>query len=261
MEKQPSHDLVPTPLDRIGNTNSSVRIDKLTLDRFLKQHRELLLEEAFGPVDHEVLESQNSRFAGLLAKLENALEAQSRRDERTFRSEFLTMVPRLHKFAMSLTRNPSAADDLVQDTLLRGWRSQDHFVVGTSLGAWLFQIMRNAFYSHHRKMGREVADSDGSYAARLTAAPEQSGHLDLKDAGTALAKLAPGMRQALLLVTVENLSYEETAAIMGCQIGTVKSRVWRARQQLAALLGYSGVEVGNDSVVLSAMYDPSDVVA
>lgn len=196
---------------------------------------------------------ESSRFDALLARLETVLVAQEGKDEEAFRASIIEMTPRLYNFAMSLTKNPSAADDLVQDTFLRAWRSRARFTVGTNLGAWLFTIMRNAFYSRHRKEVREVADSDGDYAERLATAPEQSGHVDLMDAQTALAKLPLPMRQALILVAIENLSYEEAATVMNCRIGTVKSRVWRAREQLAQILGYSAADVGSDSMTLSAV--------
>lgn len=192
-------------------------------------------------------------FDDLLARLERAFEQLGIRNEEAFRTEFLTMAPRLQKFAMSLTKNPTLADDLVQDTLLRAWRSRTRFETGTNLGAWLFTIMRNAFYSAHRKGAREVTDNDVDYAERLATVPEQAGHLDLQDAQAALEKLPEPMRQALVLVAIDNLSYEEAATVMRCQIGTVKSRVWRAREQLAILLGYGASEVGADCTTLSAM--------
>ncbi len=112
-------------------------------------------------------------FADLLARLEIALaQAEGERDK-TFRAGLLEVVPALHRFAVSLTRDPAAADDLVQDTLLRGWRGRGGFTPGTNLEAWLFTILRNVFYSQHRKQGREVADTDGNYAERLTSIPEQ----------------------------------------------------------------------------------------
>lgn len=194
-----------------------------------------------------------SRFTDLIARLEGALSGAQARAEADFRKGFLATVPSLQNFALSLTRNPASADDLVQDTLLRAWRSRDSFAVGTNMGAWLFTIMRNAFYSSHRRQGREVSDADGSYAARVGTVPEQSGHLDLQDAHQALARLPAPMREALVLVAIENLSYEQAAEVLNCRIGTVKSRVWRARDQLAYLLGYSADEVGADRLTLSAL--------
>lgn len=195
----------------------------------------------------------SDRFAELMERLAKALDAQGAHDEAAFRAEFLEMVPRLHNFAMSLAKNPTLADDLVQDTLLRAWRSRTRFATGTNLGAWLFTIMRNAFYSHHRKDNRELSDSDGDLAERIATVPEQSGYVDLKDARLALERLSPSMQQALILVAIENLSYEEAAEVMQCRVGTVKSRVWRAREQLALILGYDAAEIGADSMTLSAL--------
>jgi RNA polymerase sigma factor (sigma-70 family) len=189
----------------------------------------------------------------LIARLERALALLGEKDAKAFHDDFIAAVPSLHHFAMSLTKNAAMADDLVQDTLLRAWRSRARFEPGTNLGAWLFTIMRNAFYTAHRRHGREVPDTDGDHAGRLVALPAQSGHLDLQDAEAALARLPAPMRQALVLVAVENLSYEEAAAAMSCRIGTVKSRVWRAREQLASLLGYDAADLGVDRVTLSAL--------
>lgn len=200
------------------------------------------------------------RFVDLIARLDGAIAGSQRRDETDFRDGFLAAVPSLQNFALSLTRNPAAADDLVQDTLLRAWRSRVSFVAGTNLGAWLFTIMRNAFYSGHRRQGREVSDADGGYAARVGTVPEQGGHLDLQDAQAALARLSAPMREALVLVAIENLSYEQAAEVLKCRIGTVKSRVWRARDQLAFLLGYTADEVGADRLTLSALSSKGQTV-
>ena len=194
----------------------------------------------------------SDRFAELLARLETALAREAGAREASFRAGLLEVVPALHRFAVSLTRDPAAADDLVQDTLLRAWRGRGGFTAGTNLEAWLFTILRNVFYSQHRKHGREVADIDGNYAERLTSIPEQGGHLDLQDVRAALDRLAPVMRETLVLVAIENLSYDEAAAVMNCRIGTVKSRIWRAREQLARMLGYTGAEIGSDDVMLAA---------
>ncbi len=140
----------------------------------------------------------------------------------------------------------------------QGLAGRGGFEPGTNLEAWLFTILRNVFYSRHRRQTREVSDSDGDYAGRLAAAPEQGGHLDLQDVRAALDRLAPVMREALVLVGIENLSYEEAAAVMECQIGTAKSRVWRARAQLARMLGYGGADIGSDGVTLSALGTVSD---
>lgn len=191
------------------------------------------------------------RFAELLRLLDGAFGRAQDGREKAFQTALLAMVPNLQRFARSLLRSHVGADDLLQNTLLRAWRSRASFAPGTNLEAWLFTIMRNQFYNEHRKRGREVQDEDGAQAERMVSLPEQGGHLDLSDVQAALDRLAPPMRQALVLVAIENLTYEETAAVMQCRIGTVKSRVWRAREQLARMLGYNGTEIGSDGVMLS----------
>ncbi|SEO49604.1 RNA polymerase sigma-70 factor, ECF subfamily [Methylobacterium sp. UNC300MFChir4.1] len=192
------------------------------------------------------------RFAELLRLLDGAFGRAQDGREKAFQASLLALVPNLQRFARSLLRSHVGADDLLQNTLLRAWRSRASFAPGTNLEAWLFTIMRNQFYNEHRKRGREVQDEDGAQAERMVSLPEQGGHLDLSDVQAALDRLAPPMRQALVLVAIENLTYEETAAVMQCRIGTVKSRVWRARTQLAEMLGYTGLEVGSDDIMLAA---------
>ena len=188
-------------------------------------------------------------------KLEAALKAQGERIDPEFRNGLLSAVPSLRAFALSLTSNPARSDDLVQDTLLKGWQHRARFQPGTNLNAWLFTILRNIFYSDHRKRVREVEDQDGSYAARLATAPHQGDRLDVEDLQTALAKLPPDQREALVLVGAEGVSYEEAATIMGCKVGTVKSRVSRARGRLAELLGYDEEDLSSDRLIQSAMPD------
>ena len=97
------------------------------------------------------------------------------------RDELIIHLPALRAFAVSLTRNRSAADDLVQETILRAWSSFDSFAPGTILRAWLFTILRNVFYSDLRKHRRDVQDSDGIHAARLSQKPDHDGHLAMRD--------------------------------------------------------------------------------
>ena len=129
------------------------------------------------------------------------------------------------------------ADDLVQDALLRAWSNSDKFQSGTSLRAWLFTILRNVYYSQYRKRAREVQDSDGIYARSLAVAGDQESHLDLADFRIALAKLPAEQREVLTMVGASGLSYEEAAVICGVEIGTIKSRVSRARTKLSELMG------------------------
>jgi len=157
---------------------------------------------------------------------------------------------------MALTNDLSRADDLVQETILRAWQNHDRFDPGTNLGAWLFTILRNLFYSHLRRMKREVADADGSYAAQLRTAPDQEASVIVKDMWRALGELPPDQREALLLVGAEGMSYDEAARICGVAVGTIKSRVNRARRRLAEHLEIEDArELGADRVVLAALQE------
>jgi RNA polymerase sigma-70 factor (ECF subfamily) len=174
--------------------------------------------------------------------------------EEPLRSDLLAAVPHLRAFAISLTNNPDRADDLVQDTLVRAWTNIDRFEQGTNLNAWLFTILRNLFRSEYRKRKREVEDADGSFAARLKTQPDQQAHLDYEDFRRALGRLPVEQREALLLVAAQGMSYEEAAVVCRVAVGTIKSRVNRARFRLTALLGLEGeAEVGPDSVMKAAL--------
>jgi RNA polymerase sigma-70 factor, ECF subfamily len=163
-------------------------------------------------------------------------------------ADLLSVIPNLRAFAVSLCGSLDRADDLVQETLVKGWSNIDTFVEGTNLRAWLFTILRNIYYSEYRKRRREVADPDGTFAAKLATAPAQSGHMDLLDFRAALQQLPGDQREALILIGASGLSYEEAAGICGCAIGTMKSRVNRARSHLAEMLSItSGTEFGHDS--------------
>jgi RNA polymerase sigma-70 factor, ECF subfamily len=170
------------------------------------------------------------------------------------RDELLATVPSLRAFAMSLTGHSDRADDLVQETLMRAVANIHRFEVGTNLNAWLFTILRNLFHSEYRKRRREVEDADGSYAARLSAPPEQGARLDFEDFRKALAHIPVDQREALLLVGAEGLSYEEAAQVCGVAVGTIKSRVNRARSRLAQMLAVEqGEEFSPDPTIRAAL--------
>jgi RNA polymerase sigma-70 factor, ECF subfamily len=154
----------------------------------------------------------------------------------SFRDNLLAEIKTLRAFAISLCGSASHADDFVQETLLRAWSKSDSFQPGTNLRAWLFTILRNIYYSNYRKRAREVQDSDGAHARRLTVSGDQESHLDLEDFRKALAMLPAEQREVLTLIGASGLSYEEAAAICGVEIGTIKSRLSRARSKLVELL-------------------------
>jgi RNA polymerase sigma-70 factor (ECF subfamily) len=174
--------------------------------------------------------------------------------EPSLRNDLLAALPSLRAFALSLVHDRNRADDLVQDTIMRAWKAIDRFEPGTNLNAWLFTILRNLFYSEFRKKTREVEDPEGTYAATLRTAPDQQSHLDYEDMRTALAKVPHDQREALILVAAEGMSYEEAAAITGVAVGTVKSRVNRARHRLTLLLHHDAAdEIGPDHVTKAAL--------
>ncbi|MCB1399401.1 MAG: RNA polymerase sigma factor [Rhodobacteraceae bacterium] len=152
------------------------------------------------------------------------------------RDELPDHLGALRAFALSLTRNSAAADDLVQDTIVKAWTNIDKFQQGTNLRAWLFTILRNTFYSNRRKLKREVADPDGIHAATLYEKPAHDGRLAMGDFLQAFDQLSPEHREVLILVGASGFSYEETAGMLGVAVGTVKSRANRARARLAELL-------------------------
>jgi RNA polymerase sigma-70 factor (ECF subfamily) len=154
----------------------------------------------------------------------------------SIREAVLAAVPSLRAFAISLSGNVDRADDLVQETLLRALVNIDSFEPGTNLSAWLFTILRNLFRSEYRKRRREVEDGDGTYAESLKSQPEQEARVEVREFRAALAKLPADQREALILVGASGFSYEEAAGICGCAVGTIKSRVNRARTRLAELM-------------------------
>jgi RNA polymerase sigma-70 factor, ECF subfamily len=180
--------------------------------------------------------------------------------ETALRDQMLGLLPNLRAFAFSLTNDPARVDDLVQDTFLRAWANISHFECGSNLGAWLFTILRRAFYTEYRKRRREVEDPEGVHAARLKVLPEQDIALAMAELRLALAYLPRTHREALLLVGVEGMSYEEVAMLQGVAVGTVKSRVNRARQQLAAVLQMkSRHEIEPDQVMQAALQEPTSL--
>jgi RNA polymerase sigma-70 factor (ECF subfamily) len=169
------------------------------------------------------------------------------------KADILEAVPHLRAFAISLTGDLDRADDLVQEAIVRGLSHLDSFTPGTNMQAWLFTILRNQFHTGYRKRRREVEDPDGQYAAKLAAAPTQDAYINLKDLGTALLQIPVEQREAVLLVA-GGISYEEAAQICGVAIGTIKSRVNRARHALAERLSIADTEdIGVDRVMKAAL--------
>ena len=161
-----------------------------------------------------------------------------------FREEIASLVPNLRAFARTLTGGDATfADDLVQDTILNALQAQAQFTEGTNLKAWLFTILRNRFRSlvSRKHVTAEVATDDLEQLSSIP--PEQDARLEVLAFRRAFGLLKPGQREILVLVAVHGLSYERAAEVCGCEVGTVKSRVNRARAQLKAFLLGDGASV------------------
>jgi len=153
-----------------------------------------------------------------------------------FKRELTAVIPHLRAFARGLCGRPDMADDLVQEALLKAWAAQARFEPGTSMRAWTFVILRNAYLTDMRR-NRFRGEYDEAVAERiLVAPPAQEGPLHLSDMHRALLQLPPERREALLLVGAGGFSYEEAAQICDCAVGTIKSRVGRARATLSAMI-------------------------
>ena len=157
-------------------------------------------------------------------------------EKRAFKRELTEVVPHLRAFARGLCGRPDMADDLVQEALLKAWAAQDRFEPGTSMRAWTFVILRNAYLTDMRR-NRFRGEYDEGVAERILTAPAgQEEPIHLSDLHRALLTLPPERREALLLVGAGGFSYEEAAEICGCAVGTIKSRVGRARSALTSMI-------------------------
>ncbi len=153
-----------------------------------------------------------------------------------WREDVIGLIPALRAFAWSLSHNGADADDLVQDTLIKAWSNRARFEPGTNLRAWLFTILRNTYYTQATRRRREVRDETGEYAGALKVGATQEWSVAMHALQAALRQLPPEHREALILVGAAGLSYEEAAEICGCALGTIKSRVNRARVRLLKLM-------------------------
>lgn len=180
-----------------------------------------------------------------------------------FKRELTDVVPHLRAFARGLCGRPDMADDLVQETLLKAWAAQDRFEPGTSMRAWTFVILRNAYLTDMRR-NRFRGEYDENTAERILTAPAgQEEPIHLSDMHRALLTLPPERREALLLVGAGGFSYEEAAAICGCAVGTIKSRVGRARAALTEMLANGNIprRSSDDEIAHRAILQELDAVA
>jgi RNA polymerase sigma-70 factor (ECF subfamily) len=165
---------------------------------------------------------------------------QSSQDDQ-FREELIALIPHMRAFARSLCCDPVAADDLVQDALARAWDKRSSFELGTNMKAWAFMITRNQFYSDKRRSWRQQSLDPEVAEHTLVDVSDPSASLELDEVRRALAMLPEAQREALILVGAGGMSYEEVGEICGVAVGTIKSRVSRARDALARILTEGGI--------------------
>lgn len=167
-------------------------------------------------------------------------EAGDEAAEVALRRQLVAMLPELRGFARFLARDRVVADDLVQETVVRALGALDGFQRGTNLKAWLFAIQRNTFYEQARRRTREKANVSLDDAREEAGPATQADRTDVADLQRALWTLPPILREALVLVGAQEMSYEEAAQVCGVPVGTVKARVSRARAALARTVSEDG---------------------
>ncbi|MFZ5783638.1 MAG: sigma-70 family RNA polymerase sigma factor [Pseudomonadota bacterium] len=192
------------------------------------------------------------------------MSVESNNDIRDFHEQLKTVLPRLRIYALSLTRDRDAADDLVHDTVIKALSGRRSFQPGTNLAAWLFRIQRNEFISGLRRR-RPSVPVDAAIAESLSHPAHQDSRLVMREFLSAFGKLASTQREALLLAVLEGLPYEEIAAHTGVSVGTVKSRISRARDTLERLLldgeGAPQAAQGNSGRTTSSVADERELAA
>ncbi len=156
--------------------------------------------------------------------------------ELAFRRELVGLIPHLRAFARTLAGDPTAADDLAQDAMMKAWDARASYQMGTNMKAWTFMILRNQFYSEKRRAWRQTQLDQEAAERTLVAIDNPEAPIALDEVRLGLSRLPPEQREALVLVGAGGFAYEEAAEICGCAVGTVKSRVSRARRALQAIL-------------------------
>jgi RNA polymerase sigma-70 factor (ECF subfamily) len=175
-------------------------------------------------------------------------------DENLFRQELTELIPHLRAFARSLCGNPTLADDVAQDAMLKAWKSREKFKPGSNLKAWTFTILRNQFYSIKRRSWRATSLDQEIAEQTIMANSNQEKVVELNELRRGLDSLKDDQREALILIGASGLSYEEAAEVCGCAVGTIKSRVSRARKALEVIMASANFDTAADNIgALDAM--------
>ncbi|MBX7198987.1 MAG: sigma-70 family RNA polymerase sigma factor [Rhodospirillaceae bacterium] len=163
----------------------------------------------------------------------------------TFQDILLAHLPRLRAYAIMLTRDRALAEDLLQETALRALRAQSQFTMGTNFTAWIYKILRNEYIGALRRKKRQPVPIEDMPPELLSRNGGQETDVLLHEIIQAMDQLPHGQREVLILICASGLSYEEAADALGCSVGTIKSRLWRARARMASLiLGEGDVKGG-----------------
>jgi RNA polymerase sigma-70 factor, ECF subfamily len=221
--------------------DSQLKAPRGSLDASVQEHLGVQLRALYGDPSESKLPYELRLLARRVAQ---TIRAHTEPVDQAFIDGVMGNLVPLRAYAISLTKAVDRAEDLVQDTVLRALSRRESFETGTNLQAWLFTILRNTCFSEHRRARREIEDADGRLASEMATGADQESRLVLQELEAALATLPQEQREALLPVGMEGLSYEETAAALGCAVGTVKSRVNRARNRLAAILRLDADDIG-----------------
>lgn len=171
-----------------------------------------------------------------MAEHSKARPTSTQADDEAFKRELVKLIPHLRAFARTLAGDPASADDLAQDAMMKAWDARASFQMGTNMKAWTFMILRNQFYSEKRRSWRQSQLDQEAAERTLVAVDDPEAPVALDELRLSLAQLPAEQREALILVGAGGFAYEEAAEICGCAVGTVKSRVSRARKALHSIL-------------------------
>ena len=183
-------------------------------------------------------------------------------DDEAFRTELIALIPQMRAFARTLCNNPAEAEDLAQDALAKAWAGRARFEMGTNMKAWAFMILRNQFYSEKRRSWRSTPLDPETAERTLVAVTNPTAGLELDELRRAMAMLPDDQREALILIGAAGLSYEEASEICGVAIGTIKSRVSRARDSLALIYAEGGIAADgcSPSAAMGAIFGQIDAL-
>lgn len=198
-------------------------------------------------------------------KIDTVLSEKPEYDEKAFKQELTELIPHLRAFSRSLCGNAALADDVAQDALLKAWNARERYIPGSNLKAWTFTILRNQFYSIKRRSWRSTSLEPEVAEQTIIANSDAEHSVHLNELRRGLDMLKDDQREAIILIGASGLSYEEAAEICGCAVGTIKSRVSRARKALETIMDSGDFKSDADNVraldAMDAILDEAEALA